>query len=107
MVIKVVAKVVEAKSEFCNVLKANVYIVSPNDLKQSTIPELDKLQLYKTTNVQEVLLKQSEGTVSKDGKRYLPSSDLNCLQTLTSWSECVLCVPIVDHSAWVSHMNIP
>ena len=89
---KVVAKVVEAKSEFCNVLKANVYIVSPNDLKQSTIPEVDKLQLFKTTNVQEVLLRGSEGAVSRDGKGFLPSSDLICLQTLTSWSEYELCV---------------
>ena len=40
---KVVAKVVEAKSEFCNVLKASLYIVSSDDLKQSTIPEVDKL----------------------------------------------------------------
>ena len=101
---KVVAKVVEAKSEFCNVLKANINIVSPDDLKQTTIPEVDKLQLFKTTNVQEVLLRGSEGAVSRDGKRFLPSSDLICLQTLTSWSEYELCVPIVvghDHNAEV------
>ena len=84
---KVVAKVVEAKSEFCNVLKANVYIVSPDDLKQSIIPEVDKLRLFKTTNVQEVLLQRSEGAVSRDGKGHLAFSDLICLQTQISWSE--------------------
>ena len=98
---KVVAKVVEAKSEFCNVLKAKLYIVSPDDLQQSTIPEVDQLQLFETRNVQEVLLRESKGAVSRDGKGYLPSSDLICLQTLTSWSEHELCVLIVghDHSA--------
>ena len=92
---KVVVKVVEAKSEFCNVLKANVYIVSPDDLKQCTIPEVDKLQLFKTTNIQEVLLRGSEGAVSRDGKGFLHSSDLICLQTLTSWSEYELFVHLV------------
>ena len=89
---KVVAKVVEAKSEFCNVLKAKVYIVSPDDLKQSSIPKVDKLQLFKTTIVQEVFLRGSEGAVSRDGKGFLPFSHLLCLQTLTSWSEYELCV---------------
>ena len=84
---KVVAKVVEAKSEFCNVLKAKCYIVSPDDLKQSTVPEADKLQLFETRNIQEVLLKGSEGAVGRDGKGFLPSSELTCLQTQTSWSE--------------------
>ena len=84
---KVVTKVVEAKSEFCNVLKAKCYIVSPDDLKQSTVPEADKLQLFETRNIQEVLLKGSEGAVGRDGKGFLPSSDLTCLQTQTSWSE--------------------
>ena len=89
---KVVAKVVEAKSEFCNVLKASLYIVSPDDLKPSTIPEVDKLQFFKTTNIQKVLLRGSEGAVSRDGKGFLPSSDLIWLQTQTSWSEYELCV---------------
>ena len=89
---KVVMKVVEAKSEFCNSLKANVYIVDPEDLKLTTIPEADQLQLFKTTNIQEVLLRGSEGAVSRDGKRFLPSSDLICLQTQTSWSEYELFV---------------
>ena len=94
---KVVAKVVEAKSEFCNVLKANVYIVCPDDLKQSTIPEAHQLKLFEVRDIQEVLLKGSEGAVSRDGKEYLHSSDLVCLQTLTSWSEYVLSVLIVGH----------
>ena len=84
---EVVAKVVEAKSEFCDVLKAKCYIVSPDDLKQSSIPEADQLQLFETRNIQEVLLKGSEGAVGRAGKGYLPSSELTCLQTQTSWSE--------------------
>ena len=87
---KVVAKVVEAKSEFCSSLKANIYIVSPSDLKQSSILKADQLQLFEARNVQEVL-KQSEGAVSRDGKGYLPFSDLICLQSQTSWSEYELC----------------
>ena len=94
---KVVAKVVEAKSEFCNVLKANVYIVSPGDLKQSTIPEAHQLKLFEVRDIQEVLLRGSEGAVSRDGKGYLHASDLVCLQTLISWSEYELCVLIVGH----------
>ena len=89
---KVVAKVDEAKSEFCNSLKGNVYIVGPDDLKQTAIPEANQLQLFKTTNIQEVLLRGSEGAVSRDGKGFLPSSDLICLQTQTSWSKYELCV---------------
>ena len=92
---KVVVKVVEAKAEFCSSLKANVYLVSPDDLKQTTIPEADHLQRFKTTNIQEVLLRGSEGAVSRDGKRFLPYSDLICLQTLTSWSEYELFVHLV------------
>ena len=89
---KVAAKVVEAKSEFCNALKANLYIVSPDDLKQSTIPEVNQLQLFETRNVQEVLLLGCEGAVSRNGKGYLPSSDLICLQSQTPWSEYELCI---------------
>ena len=96
---KVFAKVVEAKSEFCNVLKAKAYIVSPDNLKQPTIPEAHQLKLFEVRDIQEVLLKGSEGAVSKDGKGYLHSSDLICLQTLTSWSE--LCVLIVAEVVWV------
>ena len=84
---KVVAKVVEAKSEFCNILKANVYIASPVDIKQSTIPEMDQLQLFEARNVQEILMKGSVGAVSRDGKGYLPTSDLICLQTQTPWGK--------------------
>ena len=84
---KVVVKVVEAKSEFCNVLKANLYVAIPNDLKQSTLPEAEKLQLFEARNVQEVLLNGSEGAVCRDGKGYLPSSDLICLQSQTIWSK--------------------
>ena len=51
---KVVVKVVEAKSEFCNVLKANPYIGVPDDPKQSTLPETEKLQLFEARYVQEV-----------------------------------------------------
>ena len=94
---KVVAKVVEAKSEFCDALKAKVYIVHPDDLKQTSIPEAHQLKLFENRTVQEVLLNGSEGAVSRDGKGYLPSSDLICLQTLTSWSEYVLCILFVGH----------
>ena len=80
-------KAKQAKSEFCNVLKAKCYIVSPDNLKQSSIPEADQLQLFETRNIQEVLLTGSEGAVGRDGKGYLPSSELTCLQTQTSWSE--------------------
>jgi len=100
---KVVAKVVEAKSEFCNVLKAKIYIVSPDNLKQSTVPEAHQLKLFEVRDIQEVLLKGSKGAVSTDGEGFLPSSDLICLQTLTSWSEYELCV-LNGHNAkaiWV------
>ena len=100
---KVVAKVAEAKSEFCNSLKGNVYIVGPDDLKQTAIPEANQLQLFKTTNIQEVLLRGSEGAVSRDGKGFLPSSDLICLQTQTFRSmSCVYLgarLPLRNHNA--------
>ena len=90
---KVVAKVVEAKSEFCNVLKANLYIVrTPDDLKQSTIPEVCQLQLFEVQHIHEVLLNGSEGAVGRESKGYLPSSELICLQTQTIWGEYELCV---------------
>ena len=82
---KVVVKVVEAKSDFCNVLKANIYIVIPGDPRQSALPEMDQLQLFKARYIQEVLLKGAEGAVRRDG--YLPSSDLICLQSQTVWSK--------------------
>ena len=84
---KVVVKVVEAKSEFCNVLKANLYIVIPNDPRQSTPPEAEQLQLFEAKHVEEVLLERCEGAVSRDGKGFLPSSDLIYLQSQTVWSE--------------------
>ena len=88
---KVVAKVVEAKSEFCDVLKAKAHIVSADDLQQSTIPEAHQLQLFKARDIQEIFMKGSEGAVSRDGKGFLPSSDLICLQSQTSWGEYELC----------------
>ena len=84
---KVVVKVVEAKSEFCNVLKANLYIVIPNDPRQSTPPETEQLQFFESRDVEKVLLKGHRGAVSRDGKGFLPSSDLICLQSQTVWSK--------------------
>jgi len=84
---KVVVKVVEAKSQFCTVLKANLYIVIPNDPRRSTLPEAEQLQLFEVKNVEDVLLKESEGAVSRDGEGFLPSSDLICLQSQTAWSK--------------------
>ena len=92
---KVVAKVVEAKSEFCNVLKANIYIVSPKDLKQSSIPDVHQLQLFEAKYVQDVLLRGCEGAVGRDSQGYLPFSDLVSLQAQTSWSKYELCMYLV------------
>jgi len=83
---KVVAKVVEAK-EFCDVLKAKCYIAIPDDLKQSTIPEVNQLHLFEVKYIQEVVLRRSKGAVGRHSLGYLPFSNLVCLQTQTSWSK--------------------
>ena len=85
----VVWKVVEAKCEFCHSLVASAFLVDPDNLKQPSVPviDLDKLQLFKTSQVQEVLRKGSQGTVSENGKGFLPSSELHCLLSQTVWSK--------------------
>ena len=83
----VVRKVVEAKCEFCHTLVANAFMVDPNNLKQPSIPEADELQLFETSQVQEVLRNGSDGAVSQNGRGFLPSEEMCCLLSQTAWSK--------------------
>ena len=83
----VVRKVVEAKCEFCHSLVASAFLVDPDNLKQPCVPESDQLQLFETSQVQEVLRNGSEGVVSQNGRGFLPSSELHCLLSQTAWSK--------------------
>ena len=88
---EVVQSVLVAKSEFCHSLVGKTYLVNPTSLKLSTVPESDQMQLFDTSEVQKVLV-EGHDAVSVDGKGFLPSSEICCLQTQTAWSKftCVV-----------------
>ena len=83
----IVQSVLEAKSEFCYTLVGMTYLVNPDSLKQPNVPESNQIQLFHASEVQKVLLERLEGVVSIDGKKFLPSSEICCLQTQTAWSK--------------------
>ena len=83
----IVQSVLEAKSEFCYTLVGMTYLVNPDSLKQPNVPESNQIQLFHASEVQKVLLERLEGVVSIDGKGFLPSSEICCLQTQTAWSK--------------------
>ena len=87
VVASVVRKVVEAKCEFCHTLVADAFVVDPDNLKQPSIPEADKLQLFETSQVQEVLRKGLDGTLSQNGRVFLPYEEIYCLLSQTAWSK--------------------
>ena len=83
----IVQSVLEAKSEFCYTLVGRTYLVNPDSLKQPSVPKSDQIQLFHASEVQKVFLERLEGVVSIDGKGFLPSSEICCLQTQTAWSK--------------------
>ena len=83
----VVQKVMEAKTEFCHSITTENFLIDPDELNKSSIPDVTELHLYAMCEVKRVLMKGANRVVSVCGKRFLDPRKLSYMQCCTYWSE--------------------
>ena len=84
MLSAVMEEIFEAKSEFMNL---DIFLIHPGELKEDTIPDIDAMQLFDMTEVQNALTRNYDSIPSTDCSRVLQRSEFSLLQTYTFWSK--------------------
>ena len=83
----VVQKVMEAETEFCHSITPETYLVDPDELNQSPLPNMSKLHLYAMCEVERVLVEGKKRAVSVDGSKFVVPDKFSCLGSCTYWSK--------------------
>ena len=83
----VVQKVMEAKTEFCHSITTKTFLIDPDELNQSSLPDVTELHLYAMCEVERVLVEGANRVVSVRGKRFLDPRKLSYMKCCTYWSE--------------------
>ena len=83
----VVQKVMEAKTEFCHSIISETFLIDPDELNQSPLPDVTELHLYAMCEVERVLVEGANRVVSVCGNRLLDPRKLSYMKCCTYWSE--------------------
>ena len=85
--IAIVQKVLDTKTEFCHSITPETYLLSPEELNQSFLPDVDQLHLFAMREVESVLLENKNRVVSVDGSRFLVPESLAYMKNSIFWSK--------------------
>ena len=85
--VAVVQKVLETKTEFCHSITPETYLLHPEEINQSSLPDVDKLHLFAMSEVERVLLENKNRAVSVDGSRFLVPEILVYMKDCIFWSK--------------------
>ena len=83
----VVQKVLDTKTEFCHSITPETYLLTPEQLNQSSLPDVDQLHLFAVREVERVLLENKNRAVSVDGSRFLAPESLAYMKNSIFWSK--------------------
>ena len=85
--VAVVQKVLETKTEFCHSITPETYLLHPEEINQSSLPDVDKLHLFAMSEVERVLLENKNRAVSVDGSKFLVPEILVYMKDCIFWSK--------------------